>query len=118
MHIKSDVLKDEIDMVRKSEYNERLSYVFVLIGENIKRMRGGMSKVDLAKKAKVNRNTIWAIENGGNITLENLIKIADALGVPPAELLIEDGSRGKETFTLEKLVDVMVEEKLKKLLKN
>ncbi|MDD4628326.1 MAG: helix-turn-helix transcriptional regulator [Candidatus Peribacteraceae bacterium] len=53
------------------------------------RERQGLSQEELGAKAKLHRTYIGMIERGEkNITLENIEKIAKALGVPIPKLLV------------------------------
>lgn len=61
------------------------------IGNNIRNIRldKGFSQEELAFKANLHRTYIGAVERGEkNITVLNLIKIANALNVPPNFFLI------------------------------
>lgn len=92
--------------MRKEVIDERLLKVVEVISKNIIRLRGkGMIQKALAKKAGVSKETIIAIENGRIINLESLIKIADALGVSPADLFITDEDRAEVTWKLKMLAD-------------
>jgi transcriptional regulator with XRE-family HTH domain len=85
--------------VRTKVFDKRLSEVVTIIGKNIERMRGGMSQEDLARKAGIGRTTIHNIEAGKRIIrLENLVKIADVLGVKPEDLFISDFDRGEISY--------------------
>jgi transcriptional regulator with XRE-family HTH domain len=54
----------------------------------LKELRGDVSAVELSRRSGVARNTIAALERGeGNPTVDTLYALADALGVPLAELL-------------------------------
>lgn len=98
--------------MRKEVIDERLLKVLEVISKNIIRLRGkGMIQEALAKKAGVSKETIIAIENQRMINLESLIKIADALGVPVADLFITDEIRGEVTWKLKMFADGL--EKLK-----
>ena len=46
------------------------------------RKRQGLSQNELAKRAGLSRRTIQRFEDTGTLTLEGLIKVAFALGVP------------------------------------
>ena len=61
-----------------------------IAGTNILTLRVSqkMSQNDLANKADVSRSTIVAAEAGKTTSTENLIKIADALGVDISDLFI------------------------------
>jgi len=97
--------------MRKDVINERLLSVYKTIGNNISRLRGRMNQEELAQKAGISRSTIYAAEQGESIALETLVKIADALGVHPADLfLTEQDQRGvsyKSKLVLQRLFDVM-----------
>lgn len=56
------------------------------LAENLRRIRGKMSQVKLAKAAGVSQQLISQIENGENTTTKELPKLAKALGVDVAEL--------------------------------
>ncbi len=52
------------------------------------RRRLGLSQEELAERAKVHRTYVGMIERGEkNVTIYNIERIADALGIPPSELL-------------------------------
>jgi len=60
------------------------------LGQKIKdlRLRAGYSQEELAGKAGLHRTYMSDIERGErNVSVENIKKIADALGVDPSELL-------------------------------
>lgn len=59
-------------------------------GERVRaeRLRQGISQEELAARSGVHRTYIGMIERAEkNITLKNIIKIAEALGVKPSSLL-------------------------------
>lgn len=65
-----------------------------VVGGNIRRRRMaiGLSQEVLAERAELHRTYIGSVERGErNISLENICRIADALGCHPGELL--DGLR-------------------------
>lgn len=69
--------------------------VLVGFGKKVRdeRVRLGISQEELAVKAGVHRTYIGMIERGEkNITLENICKIADALGKKPEDLVKELGN--------------------------
>jgi len=90
--------------------DEILRYVAV-ISANIKRLRGGMSEEELAKRAHIARGTIQRLRAGENISLQNFIKIAEALGVSPADLFITDMDRGEITYKHKLLMDMVLKDK-------
>jgi transcriptional regulator with XRE-family HTH domain len=56
---------------------------------NLAALRGDMSVLELSRRSGVARNTIAALERGeGNPTIDTLYSLADALGVPLADLLV------------------------------
>jgi transcriptional regulator with XRE-family HTH domain len=66
------------------------SQVCVVFGRNIRALREakGLSQEELAELADLHRTYIGAIERGErNLGLENIVRLADALSVPPAKLL-------------------------------
>ncbi len=64
-----------------------------LVAKNLRKIRiaKGVSQEDLAHRAQLNRNYIGVLEREGNSpTVKTLGKIADALGIDPAELFRRD----------------------------
>jgi transcriptional regulator with XRE-family HTH domain len=58
------------------------------VRNRLKDLRGDVSVLELSRRSGVARNTIAALERGeGNPTVDTLYALADALGVPLAELL-------------------------------
>lgn len=121
--------------MRKKDYNERLINIGDLIAKNLKRLRGGMFKSELAKRANISRGTIERLEKGGGgkpPRLETLIKIADALEVSVEELFkkpeTENDISDKIDIALNKMIsdggyfiqllDRYFERKVKELKKN
>jgi len=92
---------------------KRMRELFGIVGANIIRLRtgAGMSQKQLAFKAGVGRSTILAIESGTRCNLAILIKLADALGVSPADLFLSPGDHKEITYKtkvlLEKITDVL-----------
>lgn len=67
-----------------------MSQVLVTVGRNVValRKRCGWSQEELAAQCGLHRTYVGGIERGErNVSLKNLVRIATALGVPPAELL-------------------------------
>jgi transcriptional regulator with XRE-family HTH domain len=61
-----------------------------VVGHNIRRIRtqAGLSQEELAYRAKPHRTYISSIERGErNVSVENIFAIAEALKVPPGDLL-------------------------------
>ncbi len=62
----------------------------LLMGQKVQglRLKCKLSQEELAQKAELSRATIGSIENGeANVTLNNLVNIANALNVPPFQLI-------------------------------
>ena len=67
---------------------------------NLRRFRHakGISQEDLAYEADVNRTYVSKLEKGVSYPgLEIIAKLADALGIEPAEMLVLPPSKGKRT---------------------
>ena len=90
---------------------KRLHEIFSVVGANIIRLRtgAGMSQKELAAKAGAGRSTILAIESGKRCNLANLVKIADALGVSPADLFLTNQDRDEITYKAKLLCDKLGE---------
>lgn len=59
------------------------------------RERAGISQEALADRAGLHRTYVGSVERGErNISLANIHRLADALGVPPSELLGTDDEGG------------------------
>ena len=76
-----------------------------VIGSNIRRLRGSMKQQELADKAGVSRSTLSSIENGKSIELDNLLKIAKALGIEPANLFLSEDERQEVSYKLKLLLE-------------
>jgi transcriptional regulator with XRE-family HTH domain len=66
-------------------------------GERVRGIRTlkGLSQEELARLASIDRTYIGGIERGErNAGIKNVWRIADALGVPAAELFREAGANG------------------------
>lgn len=60
------------------------------------RLRKELSQLDLARLAKLDPSYIGGIERGErNAGIKNVWRIADALGVPAADLFREGGGNGE-----------------------
>jgi len=105
-------LVGDFDKMKNKTYdNKYVNSILAIVGDNIRKARGGMTQEKLASLAHVSRNTIWKIESGENITLESLINIAKALNVHPSELLMKDGESG-ETKSVEKYFRDLIREEI------
>jgi transcriptional regulator with XRE-family HTH domain len=61
-------------------------------GFTVRKLRDerGYSQEELAERARLHRNYVGGVERGErNIALENIVKLAKALSVPPRELFAE-----------------------------
>jgi transcriptional regulator with XRE-family HTH domain len=61
-------------------------------GSTVRKLREerGYSQEELAERARLHRNYVGGVERGErNIALENIVKLAKALSVPPRELFAE-----------------------------
>ncbi|WP_237152081.1 helix-turn-helix domain-containing protein [Oryzibacter oryziterrae] len=73
-----------------------------IVGENVRRAREaiGLSQEELGDKAGIDRTYVSGVERGvRNPTVKVLARLADALGVPPAQLLArgEGAAQGGES---------------------
>lgn len=69
------------------------------LGQNVRRIRheAGISQEELADRAELHRTYISSIERGErNVSVENIFAIADALDVPPGDLLRPIPAKGSE----------------------
>lgn len=72
--------------------------ILKIVGKNLEKARGEMSRKELAKKAKVTYQHIYEIEEGlKNPSLKVLAKVAEALGINPA-ILFEDENKQLATI--------------------
>jgi transcriptional regulator with XRE-family HTH domain len=89
----------------------RLGELFIVVGDNIVRLRTGvgMSQKELASKSGVSRTTINSTEQGVPCSFSNLMKIAIALDVNPADLFLTDKDRHEVTYKAKLLCDKLSE---------
>ena len=70
---------------------------FVAFGRTVRalRLKIGLSQEQLAAKASIDRSYLGAIERGEhNLSLNNILKIADALSVHPSMLFYQEDGDG------------------------
>jgi transcriptional regulator with XRE-family HTH domain len=61
-------------------------------GNTLRQLRDerGYSQEELAERAELHRNYVGGVERGErNVALENIVKLAKALSVPPADLFVD-----------------------------
>lgn len=80
-----------------------------VIGNNISRKRGRMTQGELAKISSVSRSTIQKIESGVSIELDNLLMIARALDMTPADLYLTEDEHGDFNYKTKMIVDKLAE---------
>lgn len=77
---------------------------------NIKyyREQRGWSQIDLAVQSDSSKGTIGSIEAGrSHPSFNNIVKIAQALGVHPADLFLKETSKSKEE-TIQQLEEKLI----------
>lgn len=68
-----------------------------LFAANVRRLRiaAGLSQEALAERADLHRTYVSSVERAErNVSLENIFRLAEALGVDPRELLAPDKKAG------------------------
>jgi DNA-binding Xre family transcriptional regulator len=103
--------------VRKDTIDKRLLEMYKIVSDNIVQRRGKMSQDELAKKAGLSREVISAIENKKSIHFDSLLKIAWALNIHPGDLLRSREDEKNFFDHLETLIEIKVQEEVKKQLK-
>jgi len=86
----------------------------LIVAANIKIRRGLMTQEALAKKAGVSRTVVQRAESGLSIQFDNLLKIAHALGVDPADLYLTEDDQRTFNMKTKKLVDALYDALTKK----
>jgi transcriptional regulator with XRE-family HTH domain len=75
-----------------------ISPVHAAFGDALRELRAerGMSQEAVALNANLNRGYYSGVERGmRNVSLTNIVKIADALGVPPSDVLARAETKQK-----------------------
>lgn len=70
-----------------------------ILGHNVRRIRheAGISQEELADRAKLHRTYISSLERAErNVSVENIFAIAEALNVPPGDLLKPIPAKGSD----------------------
>ena len=101
--------------MRKAVLDKRLIEMYEILAENIFRQRGKMSQGELAKRARVSRETVSAVENKKSINVDSLIKIAEALDIHPGDLFRSNVDERKFFERIETFIEMKIEEALRKL---
>lgn len=98
----SELLEHNFDSLQCMDYFAKRRQLGQRIVEM--RKRQGISQTQLALMSDINKGYLSEIENGiSNISLNKLFRIADSLGIPPAELfsgigLSNDGEISNQTL--------------------
>ncbi len=70
------------------------------LGKKIATLRGGMSQRELARRAGIEQNTLWRIENGDMKLVSPHVKsLSSALGMTEHDLLVGDANKFRVTQT-------------------
>ena len=75
-----------------------MDYLYIL-GKNIRayRLKEGITQEQLAEAADLHRTYVGAIERGNrNVSLKNIVRIAQALHVKPYKLLLCEDSEAND----------------------
>jgi len=88
-----------------------LQLFYGIIADNVIRLRvrGKMSRVKLAKKAKVARGTLENVEHGKGCSLGALFKIAEALDAKPGDLCLPQEKRDELSMMAALFVERIME---------
>jgi len=87
-------------VMRKENVPDRVKAVYKILGKNIsiQRINRDMEISELITKSGVSRPTVYAILKGKSISVENLVKLADALNVHPGELFFSHDEKQARLF--------------------
>lgn len=90
---------------------DSLRKYFQTIGGNIIRLRTGlnMSQEQFSIKAGIGKSTLQRMEKGDKCTLNNLLKIAHALDINPADLFLTRKDREEITYKTKLLIEKITE---------
>lgn len=99
-------LTGEASVVPDKEVNQKREMENkIILGQNIKRYRlfAGLQQKELATETRLSEAMISKLELGKeNVTIENLIKIADVLDVNLEELFCREGKQFSIKFVISK----------------
>jgi transcriptional regulator with XRE-family HTH domain len=84
-----------------------------VISDNVRKIRGGLTREEFAGKAGLSASTVHRIESCKNFQADSLLRIAVAFGIFPYELCLTDEERKR----LHLRTDVLVES-FKEVIKN
>lgn len=88
---------------------QKMEFDYKLVGERIKRMREsrGLTQENLAETSGFSNSHISNVENGWTkVSLEGLVRIANALDVSSDELLRDNLKKSKDEFEAEVVEDL------------
>lgn len=80
-------------MLRRVPPPDDIARVKLNAGRRIAELRtaAGLSQTEVAKRMKASQQFVWNIEQGDqNLTLDTLVRVANAIGVRTHELLLDD----------------------------
>lgn len=101
--------------MRKAILDKRLIEMYEVLAENIFRQRGKMSQGELARRARVSRETVSAIENKKSINVDSLIKIAEALNIHPGDLFRSSIDERKFFDRIEAFIELKIEKVMRRV---
>lgn len=101
--------RDEERNSLTKEADGLINNLLKVIGQNIRRKRGEMTQKKLEGKSGVSRSTIQKIEKGVSIELDNLLMIAKALDMTPADLYLTETDRQIFNYKIKMIVDKLAD---------